>query len=114
MLGGVISLMLFYATYTIAKEAITKLLGEEPSAELINKITSFVSEKHARELYLHHFHIHNYVAHQELTFHLKLDNSLTIEVGHTIATEVENLIFEKFGIVATAHVEPLLNGHEKS
>ena len=34
VLGIIIALMLFYTTYIIIKEAITKLLGEEPSQEL--------------------------------------------------------------------------------
>ena len=33
ILGVIISFMLFYATYQIAKEAINKLLGEKPSSE---------------------------------------------------------------------------------
>ena len=43
VLGVMISFMLFYATYQIAKEAINKLLGEKPSPELCRRftITSF-------------------------------------------------------------------------
>jgi len=32
---------------------------------------------------------------------------LTIEDGHKIATVIENMIKEKFGMAATIHVEPL-------
>lgn len=111
VLGAIISLMIFYATYQIAKEAITKLLGEEPSQELIDQITLSVKSLHKDELQLHHFHIHNYVNHQELTFHAKFDNNMSIETGHKIATEVENKIFEQFGIIATVHIEPLDFSH---
>lgn len=107
VLGIIISLMLFYATFEIAKEAITKLLGEKPSPELINEITSSIEKMYDGNLQLHHFHIHNYVAHQELTFHIKLDNGLSIESGHRIVTEIENMIHEQYGIIATIHVEPL-------
>ena len=107
ILGMIISLMLFYATYEVAKEAISKLLGEKPSQDLINKITEAVKPAYKSNLQLHHFHIHNYVAHQELTFHIKLDNNLTIEAGHNIATDIENIVLEQFGIIATVHVEPL-------
>ncbi|MDD4209176.1 MAG: cation diffusion facilitator family transporter [Bacteroidales bacterium] len=106
LLGAVISFMLFYATYKIAKEAITKLLGEKPSQELINKITTAVNKLGFNNLQLHHFHIHNYVSRQELTFHIKLDKDLSIETGHKIATDIESLIEEQFGIIATIHIEP--------
>ncbi len=106
VLGMIISLMLFYATYEIAKEAISKLLGEELDPDLLQRIKTAVDEKFDRNLDLHHFHIHNYVSHQELTFHMKLDEKLSIGEGHHIATEIENLIYQKFAIIATAHIEP--------
>jgi cation diffusion facilitator family transporter len=112
VLGIVISLMLFYATYQIAREAINKLLGEKPSAELIERITLTIEEEFSGNIQPHHFHIHNYVSHQELTFHIKLDNNLTIVSGHKIATDIENKISEKFGIIATVHVEPRNFDHE--
>ncbi|MBN1950245.1 MAG: cation transporter [Bacteroidales bacterium] len=107
VLGGTIALMLFYATYEIAREAITKLLGEKPSQDLIDKITEASRQLYRDDLQLHHFHIHNYVTHQELTFHIKLCSSLSIEEGHKIATQTENMILDKFNIIATIHVEPL-------
>ncbi len=36
--------MLFYATFIIVKEAINKLLGEEPTEELINNIKQIVND----------------------------------------------------------------------
>jgi cation diffusion facilitator family transporter len=111
VLGAIISLMLFYATYQIAKEAINKLLGEKPSSELIEKIRNSIQQNDLENIQLHHFHIHNYVGHQELTFHIKLRNDLSIEEGHRIATEIENNIQEKFGIVSTIHIEPMTYSH---
>lgn len=106
VLGMAISLMLFYATFIIIKEAINKLLGEEPDPELIIKIEKLISEISPQEVKPHHFHIHNYVAHQELTFHIKLDGKMDIESAHHIATDIELKIFEVFGITATVHMEP--------
>jgi len=107
VLGIIISLMLAYIAYEIVKESVEKLLGEEPSPELINKITESVRAVYPSDLQLHHFHIHNYVSHQELTLHIKLDKNLSIETGHKIATDIENTVKEQFGIIATVHVEPL-------
>ena len=107
VLGAIISIMLFYATYQIAREAINKLLGENPSPELIDKIKKSVDAYRSEDIDMHHFHIHNYISHQELTFHIKLENDLSIEEGHKIATDIENIIHKKFGIISTIHVEPL-------
>ncbi len=111
VLGAIISIMLFYATYQIAKEAINKLLGENPSPELIDKIKKSVAAYHSEDINMHHFHIHNYVGHRELTFHIKLKNDLSIEEGHKIATDIENIIHKEFGIISTIHVEPINYKH---
>jgi cation diffusion facilitator family transporter len=112
LLGAIISLMLFYATYKIAREAIDKLLGEKPSPELIKDITDLIEKNYGDNIQPHHFHIHNYVAHQELTFHIKLDKHLNIKSGHDIATDIETRILDKMGIIATVHVEPVDFEHE--
>jgi cation diffusion facilitator family transporter len=107
VLGVAISVMLFYAAYRITKEAISILLGEKPDQELIDKITGLVESDYETKIYPHHFHIHNYVAHKELTFHIKLENNMSVMAGHTIATDIENKIFTRFGIIATVHIEPV-------
>ncbi len=106
VLGTIISFILFYATYQIAREAIGKLLGEKPSDELINKIKSSIRDYDVDNLQLHHFHIHNYVGHQELTFHIKIRNDLSIAEGHRIATGIEEIILKEYGIISTIHIEP--------
>lgn len=107
VLGAVIALMLFYAAYKIIKDAITMLLGEEPGAELVRDITEAVRSVHGSDMRLHHFHIHNYIVHKELTLHIRLDKDLSIHAGHKIATDVETIIKDQFGIIATVHIEPL-------
>jgi len=111
VLGAIISFMLFYATFQIAKEAVNKLLGEKPSSELIDKIKKSVEQYYLEDIQLHHFHIHNYVGHKELTFHVKLRDDLSIEEGHKIATDIENIVHKEFGIISTVHVEPLNYNH---
>ncbi len=106
VLGFIISVMIFYAVYEIVKEAILKLLGETPSEELVKKVKDIVSEIESEELQPHHFHIHNYGNHQELTFHLRFEKSLDIETSHKIATKIELEIKNRLSIDATIHIEP--------
>jgi cation diffusion facilitator family transporter len=108
VLGIIIAIMLFYATLSILRETITKLLGEEPSQNLIAEITNEIISIYGNDLQMHHFHIHNYVLHKELTLHIRLNRNLTIEKGHEIATGIEYIIKEKFNMITTVHVEPLL------
>lgn len=107
VLGIIIAVMIFYAAFEIAKKTITKLLGEEAGLDLIESINSLVKMTYGKDLLLHHFHIHNYVSHKELTLHIKLNKDWTIEKGHQIATEIENMITAELGIDTTIHIEPL-------
>ncbi|MCL2006929.1 MAG: cation diffusion facilitator family transporter [Treponema sp.] len=108
-LGVAIALMLIYVAFKIIKEAITRLLGEEPDAELINSITAEVKAIFDDDLQLHHIHLHNYISQKEMTMHIRLKEDLTIGKGHFIATGIEKMIKNKFDIEATIHVEPLMD-----
>ena len=60
-----------------------------------------------RDLQMHHFHLHNYVTHQELTCHIRLPGDLPLSEGHAIATRIEQMIEQEYKISATIHVEPI-------
>ena len=107
VLGIIIALMLFYATFVILKEAINKILGEKPEPDLIAEITNDIKSIYNDDLHIHHFHVHNYISHKEITFHIRLNKELSIGSGHNIATKIEEIITEKYKMTATIHVEPL-------
>jgi cation diffusion facilitator family transporter len=107
VLGIIIALMLFYATFIILKEAINKILGEEPDDNLLAKLTNEIKNISEDDLQIHHLHIHNYISHKELTLHIRLNKDFTIEKGHKIASDIEKIILERFDMSATIHVEPL-------
>ncbi len=105
-LGILISLMIFYTVYEIIRESINKLMGESPDEDLISEIKRIIFATSDARLVPHHFHIHNYGKHNELTFHIKMDGDLNIRTGHDIANEIENAIKLKTGIETTIHIEP--------
>jgi len=107
VLGMIVALMLFYAAFVILKEAITKILGEKPDEELIGQITDEVKNIYNDDLKIHHFHLHNYITHKELTFHIRLKEKLTIGEAHKITSKIEKTILEKYDMSATIHVDPL-------
>jgi len=107
VLAGLISLMLFYAVYEIVSKSISILLGEQPDKELIGRIRKLAQEVSREEIHPHHFHLHRYGDHKEMTFHIKLRDSLDIATGHRIANEIEKRIRDEMGIEATIHMEPM-------
>jgi divalent metal cation (Fe/Co/Zn/Cd) transporter len=107
VLAIICALAIFYAAFEIGKEVVTKILGEVPTREFTDELTAEAQKLHDKDLQLHHIHLHNYITHKELTLHIMLDKDMTIEEGHDIATRVELMIEEKFGMDATIHIEPL-------
>lgn len=106
VMGIVISCLLFYGTYEILKDAVVTLLGKDAGEELILKVKKIAEQCYQRNLNLHHFHIHQYGNHQELTFHIKMNGQLTLGQAHGIATELEKKIEKELNIMATIHMEP--------
>ena len=106
VLGIIVSVMIFYAAYEIIKESINKLLGEKPTPELIHEVETIINAVSSDDLSPHHYHIHDYVTHRELTFHIKLDNHLSIAEGHAIATAIEDKLLSDLKIISTIHIEP--------
>jgi cation diffusion facilitator family transporter len=107
VLGIICALAIFFAAFNIMKDSIKRILGEEAKQEFIDEINSEVKKIYSNDLKLHHFHLHNYITHKELTLHLMLDGSKTIENGHEVATVIAKMVKEKYGVETTIHVEPL-------
>ena len=106
-LGIIVALIILHTAYEIVKEAVSKILGEDLKEEEIVTIRQIIGRTCDQEVMAHHFHLHNYGKHQELTFHIKLDPTLTIAQGHKLATKIEKAIKKKLGYVSTIHVEEL-------
>ncbi|HRZ42439.1 MAG TPA: cation diffusion facilitator family transporter [Bacteroidales bacterium] len=104
--GAIIALMLFYTTFDIIRDAISNLLGEEPGEELIREITRIANETAGSDLQPHHFHIHNYGTHRELTFHIRVHPASDVKTAHCLATSVETSLKEQLHITSTIHIEP--------
>lgn len=106
VLGVIIALMLFYTTFEIVKDAISKILGEKPTTELIDEVKTIIRDTVEADLEPHHFHIHNYGHHRELTFHILVDPTMDIKGAHCLATSIEKALSEKLNIESTIHIEP--------
>jgi cation diffusion facilitator family transporter len=106
VLGFTISLMLFYAVFEIIRGTTNKLLGEKPDEKMISDINQLIKRVSSQDICPHHFHLHSYGDHQELTFHIMLPGSLDIHAGHEIANQIEESLRKEMQIEATIHVEP--------
>jgi cation diffusion facilitator family transporter len=105
-LGIAVSILIFVTVFQIVKESINKLLGEKPSEKLKDQIKEIANNYVKYDLHAHHFHIHNYGTHKELTFHIKLDDDMQIYKAHEITDNIEKEIKLQLNITATIHIDP--------
>ncbi len=105
-LGIAISMLIGYTAFEIIRDSVSPLLGEAPDETLIEKVRELSNMyQEIGNLHAHHFHIHNYGTHKELTFHLVFPEDMPIKKCHEIATCIEEKIKKELGIEATIHLE---------
>lgn len=107
VLGILIAVLILYAAYDILKEGINPLLGEHPDEELVSRIKEITDRFAPSAVDVHHIHCHRYGLHRELTFHIYLDGTMTLNDSHDIADAIETAIRDELDIEATIHVEPI-------
>ncbi|WP_423129191.1 cation diffusion facilitator family transporter [Gaoshiqia sp. Z1-71] len=107
-LAFIVALMIAWASYDILSKEIKALLGEEVDPELVKAIKEEVSLVTGTEVYIHHFHLHVYGSHSELSCHIKLPAKMPLDEAHEICTRIEQAINERFHFVTTIHPEPLI------
>jgi cation diffusion facilitator family transporter len=107
ILGLIVALLIFYAAYEIIKEGTDPLLGEKPDKDLLDDLRVIARQATGINTHLHHVHLHRYGEHIELTAHIRLPKTTTLEKAHEIADDIEMEIMNKLSIEATIHMEPL-------
>jgi len=100
-----ISLVILYTGFDVIKNAVKPLIGETLNDELIDSIKDIVLEYGGKADTSHHFHLHRYGEHAELTFHVRFEQNMTVYDAHKIVTKIEVAIREKLNMESTIHIE---------
>lgn len=104
-LGILVSIIIFYSAWIILKNTINTLLGQKPEQETIDKIKIIVSDIYPIDLRPHHFHIHNYGFHNEMTFHIVLPKEMKLSNATQITRQIFEEIKQQMNILATIHID---------
>lgn len=107
VMGIIVSLLIFWATFDIMKDAVSTLFGEEPDAGFKKQVQAVIRNTIPAGVQSHHFHLHAYGHHKELTFHIELDPGMKLKEAHDIADRLERAIREEMNVEATIHVDPI-------
>ena len=105
VLTAMLAIYLIYVSYKIIKNAVLPLLGEAVDDEIIEKMEKIGKEIYGRDMHMHHFHIHKYGRHTEMTFHIVLPEEMTLRESSTLTRKLFDKIKKETGIIVTIHVD---------
>lgn len=105
-LGIIVSILILYTAYDIAKGASNSLLGEKPDEDLTKKINDIIKKTSPEISDVHHIHIHRYGDHLEITLHIRINGIKDVYFAHNLATSIENSIRDELKAEITIHIEP--------
>ena len=105
LLGIFVAIVIFYSAYVIILKTINVLLGREPESKQVIEIKEIARKIYSGNLRLHHFHIHSYGFHNEMTFHIVLPAEMSLKEANKITQKLFKEIKEKMNILATIHID---------
>ena len=105
VLGLMVSGIIFYSALFILRKNINDFLGAEPNEEQIQEIKRIATNIYPEGLRLHHFHIHKYGLHNEMTFHIVLPGEMKLSEAGIITRKLFTAIKEELDILATIHID---------
>ncbi|MCF6366819.1 MAG: cation diffusion facilitator family transporter [Bacteroidales bacterium] len=107
ILGIIISFFIFYTAYEITKQTADAILGESCDENTVNELKKIANNIAGFDIQMHHVHIHNYINHSEVTFHIYLPDKMTVSDSHTITSKIISKIKEEKKITATIYIDPI-------
>ena len=107
LVGLIVSVVIVIAGINIAKDTLAPLLGEAVSAEMAEKITSFV-KSYDGIIGAHDLIVHNYgPAKSMASIHAEVPNDVPIEISHEIIDRIERDALTGLGIFLVIHMDPI-------
>ena len=106
-MGCFVSIFILISGYKLVKEAMSPLIGEKPSKELVDSIADKILN-YPKVLGIHDLVIHSYGPGKIFaTIHVEVDSEESIIVTHDIMDNIEKDFKEDMGINLVIHMDPI-------
>lgn len=105
--GILVSIFLIYSGFSLARETISPLLGENIDEELSEKIKEIVF-RYKEIVGVHDILVHNYGPNKSIaSLHVEVPNNICVNISHEIIDEIEKSVQNELGIFLTIHMDPV-------
>ncbi len=106
--GILVAIFILFTGIRAAKETIDLLLGSPPDPDFIKGIYEF-SKNYPSVVGIHDVIVHDYgPGRQIVSFHAEVPSNSDINVAHEEIDKMERDMHEKFGCIATVHLDPIV------
>lgn len=113
LVGGVISLLILYTGFSIAKDTVDLLLGSSPDPVLVNSINSLVM-KGKYIVGTHELKVHDYGPGRVIaSIHTEVPDDVNLVEIHSVIDEMEERIADELGIEIIIHMDPISTDIER-
>lgn len=110
--GLIVSVVIIYAGYSVLKETISPLLGQQPEQEFVDNIYEIVMS-HEMIKGIHDLLVHDYgPGRLIISLHTEVPGDENIYEIHDLIDQIEKELQEKLGCLATIHMDPIETNNE--
>lgn len=104
-LGLIVAGLIIWTAAKIINEAIDVILGKKPDGKLVAEIREIANEVAGHDVLSHHFNIHSYGDHEELTFHIVLPGDMPLKQVDITISEMRKKLKEELDVEPTIQVD---------
>lgn len=113
IIGLIVSVVVMYAGYNIAKDTLAPLIGEAIDPEVYRKISSFV-ESYDGIIGSHDLIVHNYGPSRSMaSIHAEVPSDVDIEASHEVIDRIERDALKKMNLFLVIHMDPVEVNNEQ-
>lgn len=110
VMGLIVAILIFVAGGRVLNETKNSILGEAPSAEIVETIERVVNE-YPDAKGIHDLVVHNYGPGRTLaSLHVEVDGHCDIFASHDTIDLIERRLREEYGIECSIHLDPIVVG----
>lgn len=105
--GLIVSVLIIYTGFGIAKDTVSILLGMSPSEELVTKIHEII-DSNPLIVGSHDLKVHDYGPGRSIaSIHAELSDKTNIVKAHNIIDSLEKKVLKELGVDIVIHVDPI-------
>ncbi len=104
--GVLVSFIIIFMGFKIAKQSSDCLLGASPDPELISKIKAIV-QSFNEVLNVYDIVVHQYGQSKIATLHIEISDAYTLQQAHELVEHIEEEVRQKLNIPLSIHTDPV-------